>query len=220
MASYVSSLFAGIPLLSDRIFFPLSIIAAGLVVYVAFAAGPRSEAPNPLAGDPLQGFVIEGQDLQLVQSGPGLVHQFLRDEAGSAFIHTAAGQPPDLGIRSAGTFLTLLPEISEAWEGHTVHMSVKLRRPADNGSNNVFLRYYSMVSANSPAIDCQVSNDWQICELVYKIPVSDQPPNLSYIGIWPDTKGKSRYIDISQFTAFVEGVEQVGSSEPAAAEPN
>lgn len=207
-------------MLSDRIFFPLFIIAAGLVIYIAFAAGPRSEAPNPLAGDPLQGFVIEGQDLQLVQSGPGLVHQFLRDDVGQAFIHTAAGQPPDLGIRSAGTFLTLLPEISKAWEGHTVHMSVSLRRPTDNGSNNVFMRYYSMVSANSPAIDCQVSKEWQTCELVYQIPVSDKPPNLSYIGIWPDTKGKSRYIDIGQFAAFVEGVAPVSSAEPSTVEPN
>lgn len=192
-------------MLANRFFFPLFVLVIALVVYGAFAFGPRPDVtPGPLSGDPLAGFLIKGEDLRLLNSGPGLTDEIIIDREDGIFIRAAAGQPIDRGTPHAGTFLALRPDIGQAWQGHTLYISVALRRPELNGSDDVTLRFYAVEHGNSEAVHCTVTEQWTPCFTQHFVPPSDKLPNLSFIGIWPDTKGLGRSIDIQQIEVRVD----------------
>lgn len=191
-------------MLSDRIFFPLFVLVVVAVVYSAIAFGPRSESlDSPLSGDPLQGFTIEGDALGLLGSGPGMTEEFIDDPIDGKYVRTVSSQPTDSGVLHAGTAVTFLPKIGQAWQGHTVYFSVTMRKPALNGSDDVLLRFYYVGHGNGERVMCELTEQWQPCYTKHNVPVSDRPPNLSFIGVWPDTKGLSRYVDIKKIEVRV-----------------
>ncbi|MBL4596820.1 MAG: hypothetical protein JKX99_09620 [Robiginitomaculum sp.] len=201
-------------MLPDRFFIPLFLTIIGLTLYAAFVIGPQTPTTkSPLSSDPLAGFVIEDMALTLLDSGPGLTHKLINDPDDGLFIRAAAGQPPDQGTRSAGVFLALLPDIEQAWAGRTVHLAIELRQPPINPSQDVMIRYYSISRQNGPIVPCAVSAQWQTCHMSYTIPQSDEPPNVTFIGIWPDTKGLSRFIDVRRIEALLD---KPTSNEPLA----
>jgi len=192
-------------MVSDRTFLPFFVITFAVIIYSALAFGPRSNSTeSPLGGDPLNGFVIANDDLKIIISGPGISRELIDDPVEGVFIRTAAGQTPTQGQRSAGTFLGLLPDIGQALQGHTIYVAVTLRRPKENGSNDVMLRYYAVDRSNGKRVRCKVSENWTTCYTSHFIPVSNKPPNMSYIGIWPDTKGLSRFVDIKRIEVQID----------------
>jgi hypothetical protein len=90
-----------------------------------------------------------------------------------------------------------------AWQGRTVYFSVVMRKPAVKGSDDVLLRFYYVAHGNGERIMCEVTEQWQPCYTKHNVPVSDQPANLSLIGVWPDTKGLGRYVDIKRIEVRV-----------------
>ncbi|VAV99185.1 hypothetical protein MNBD_ALPHA06-1597 [hydrothermal vent metagenome] len=184
-------------MLSDRLFFPLLILVLGLIIYAAFKYGPSvSATQSPLSGDPMAGFLIEGADLRLIDSGPNLVRELINDPEEGYFVRSTAGAPLIKNPASAGIFLAMLPDIGMAWSGQTIHVAVELRQSAINPSSDVIVRYYAVGRGNGPVTPCAVSKQWQTCYMTYKVRLSDNPPNLSFVGIWPDTKGLGRYVDM------------------------
>ncbi len=192
-------------MVSDRIFLPLFILTLAVIVYSAFAFGPRPDnSKGPLDGDPLEGFVLEGDNLNIIGTGPGLTMEVIDDPVDGKFIRTASGQTPTQGIRSAGTFVAILPDLGQAWQGHTVYAAVTLRQSEENGSDDVMFRYYAVDRGNGKPVQCPVSKDWSACYLSHFVPTSDKPPNMSFIGIWPDTRGLSRFVDINRIEVQID----------------
>ncbi len=194
-------------MLPDRFFYPVFFLLVIGTIYAAFAYGPKSDPfENPMAGDPLLGFVITGDDLQLLRSGPGLTLERIQSADEGTFMRSAAGQGPAQGVPSAGIFLSLLPDIGETWEGHTITVQFELRKPEENGSDDAQIQYYSVGVGNDTPVSCPISTNWQICTLHHVAPILDSPPNLQFIGLWPDTKGLSRFIDIRKIEIFVDQI--------------
>jgi hypothetical protein len=204
-------------MLSDKFFIPLFLLAISAAVYGAFAYGPRpSEASNPLGGDPLAGFLIEGDGLRLLRSGPGLTLDFSNEEDGTVIASTAAGQPPNQGLQSAGTFLTFLPEIGSAWAGHTVFANFEMRMPEIHGSSDAYIRYYAIDLGNGVPVPCPLTTNWSQCSISHPVPTTDKPPNLHFLGVWPDTKGLSRYVEIRKIQISIDQpVNQPDQPDPA-----
>lgn len=183
-------------MLPDRIFFPLiALILAGMI-WVALAFGPTASDPaGPFSGNPKDGLLVKGKYLAIMQNGPGITHELVKEPDGETILRAAAGQRSD-EAPSAGVFITVPPKFAKAWEGHTLSISVKLRQPEDNPSSDVFLRYYAIAGGNSSPANCEVSPQWQECNLVYKMPRRKSRTGTQFIGIWPDALGLSRWIDI------------------------
>jgi len=191
-------------MLSDRFFFPLFVVIIVALIYGAVTFGPRSEAvESPLSGDPLLGFVIEGDALKLINSGAGMVDEFIDDPIDGKYVRTVSSQPVNSGVLHAGTALAFLPDIGEAWQGNTVYFSVVMRKPKLKGSDDVLLRFYYVAHGNGERVMCELTEQWQPCYTKHKIKVSDAAPNLSFIGVWPDTKGLGRYVEIKKITVQV-----------------
>ncbi|MBL4617204.1 MAG: hypothetical protein JKY46_05870 [Robiginitomaculum sp.] len=157
-----------------------------------------------MSGDPLLGFIIEGDALKLLNSGSGMADEFIDDPIDGKYVRTVSTQPADGVALHAGTALAFLPDTGEAWQGHTVYFSVVMRKPSIKGSDDVLLRFYYVAHGNGERVMCEVTEQWRPCYTKHKLQVSDKPANLSFIGVWPDTKGLGRYVDIKKIEVQVD----------------
>lgn len=183
-------------MVSDRIFYPLIALLFAGMIWAALAYGPTNTDPEgPFSGDAMDGFLINGKYMDMMQNGPGLTHELTETPEGETVVRAFAGaQFKD--APSAGVFLTVPPRFLKAWEGHKIQIAVYLRQPHEQPSENVILRYYATRGKNSKPTTCTVSTEWRECLLMYKIPLRKTSSGLQFIGIWPDTKGLGRGIEI------------------------
>ncbi len=184
----------------DWLFYLLMTVLVGVLVVFSIKYWPgRSQDPSPFAQPPAQGVSLSGKRLGMLQAGPGLTTALV-EEDGIVFLRAAAGQKPDEGLRSAGVFLTLPENYSEAFAGAPIELSLRVRAGGPNPSPEITIAYYSPGRGNSARTHCTLNVDWQVCTMTTQPPKITGKSDVDYAGIWPDLEGLSRTVDIREIT--------------------
>lgn len=198
--------------LPDWAFYPLAaLFGAGLIVFsLSFWPGQPQE-DGPFIGAPESGFVITGEHLSLLQTGPGLTAKLVdapkqagEQEQGDIkkvnwrVLRVAAGRSPEDGDRSAGVFLTLPARYSTAYAGKKIALTMVLRSAQPTPAPDAYIGYYALGREDSPHKFCALSAQWQACTLRYDVPAAKDHNDIDFAGIWPDPAGLGRLAEIRE----------------------
>ncbi len=207
----------GIP---DWLFYSLAALFAAILVFFSLQYWPgKPQDGGPFSGAPEDGFVISGTQLNLMQTAQGLTAS-LMEEDGVTFLRAAAGQAPDDGTGSAGVFLTLPLNFTNAFAQTVIELSMKVRSTGPNPSPKTMLSYYALGRASSPRTLCPLTANWQACTVLWQPPKAVKKTDVDFIGIWPDLEGLSRTVDILEVRVKrLDNIKPDTSKKPAAPTP-
>lgn len=194
-----------LPSLPDWAFFPLSALVIATMVYSALQFG--SDTQRSTEEIQAEGIVIEGDLLQGLVTGPGLVASFL-DDGGTTIARITASRGPLDGQQSAGVFYALAPHELEALQGFDLTIRYHIRRPPADTANGLRTAFF---------VPGMSQGDWRHSEVTRDRATVDfelSPPSCAWdfgwAALWPDWDNGANTIDLERIEIIVNAPADCG----------
>ncbi len=178
--------------IKDWLFFPLIILVAGIMIYIALFWGD-----GPKKGDPEDGWVIQGSDLNGLTKSPGTS---LKMNGVDAAIMTA-----DFTVdqtRSQGIFTTLAGDYALNYGGRELELIVRARAANENPAKKFQIAFLTV-----PAIKGRfgwrtfdLTNEYQDYKIKTKLAPFEVDDPVIYFGVWPDAEGKGGHMEVTRYS--------------------
>ncbi|GLQ21083.1 hypothetical protein ACFFUB_07025 [Algimonas porphyrae] len=177
----------------DRIFYPLA-----AMVIIAMVGLALSFAGNtPLSDQDIvnEGLSLTGPDLLALTISPGSNGTYV--EEGGGYMRLSQFTPKGEGPASIGVFLTLGPDYERAFSGRRLRVTLRARAPRIDALEQFESAYYPMESRRSDWFQFNLGPDWQDYTFDFMPPITDNPPNVDLLAIFPGVAGESRQMDLA-----------------------
>lgn len=183
----------------DFLFYPLTALVAGGVIYYALSFAEEYE-PIVLS----EGFSVSGEQLQHMLIPEQLEFSLVTDEQTGEVVavlksHANKKSAPP----SAGISVRLGADFEKIFNGKPLEMTVRARAGSSEATPLFEMGYFAVGGKSS---------DWQAFEPTptyqdYTVRVEKSAPldsaPVSYAGIWPDLEGFGRTLNISSITVKI-----------------
>ncbi len=185
--------------MGDRVFFPLALVIAGLIVFVAVrpALGALPTGPVSVGDGQYNTVIVEGNQLNRIEGGGEARIELVQSTEETALqIETAAGTLS--GDPRLGPHFPLAADLERQFSGFEMAITVRARPGEPPGATQMMVNYSTGREGES---------DWQVFELkpefddyrfVYKVPVKTGENGLDYLAIRPVTPDKTRNLLIER----------------------
>ena len=185
----------------DRIFYPLALLLAGLIVFLAVrpALGALPTGPVSVGDGQYSTVTVEGTQLNRIETGGEARIELVREQGATWLqIETAAGTLSD--DPQLGPHFPLAADLERQFSGFEMTITVRARPGDPPGATQMRVNYSTGREGES---------DWQVFDLkpdfddysfVYKVPVKTGENGLDYLAIRPVTPDKTRNLLIERVT--------------------
>ncbi|CAM3716082.1 hypothetical protein [Litorimonas haliclonae] len=185
-------------MIQDRFFYPLLILVIAVIVTVAMLPSCRDNLSE--AEIISEGYLMEGDDLALIQASPGTTVDFVGEtSAEPAYITAAAHLSRNSAPASAGVFAPLGSDYEQALAGRDLRMTLTARQGGTNPTSSFRMGYFTAGAGDSGWKAFDLTPEFQDYSFTFTPPVPTEAPDLDYFGVWPDEEGEQREMDISRF---------------------
>lgn len=185
-------------MIQDRFFYPLLILVIAVIVTVAMLPSCRDNLSE--AEIISEGYLVEGDDLALIQASPGTTVVFVGEtSAEPAFITAAAHLSRNSAPASAGIFAPLGSNYEQAFAGKNLRMTLTARQGSANPTPDFKMGYFTAGAGDTGWKRFDLTPEFQDYSFTFTPPVSSEAPDLDYFGVWPDEAGRQREMNISRF---------------------
>lgn len=190
-------------MLKDRFFYPIALALIAGIIWVALS---RAETSNVISADVCKlGYTIEGEDLILLESGPGTNYNYFGAQGENAayvslYSHIARDKadPP-----SAGVFAPIGYQYAQVFHGKTIRMTIRAkagrRRPLESFDTG----YFSVAAGSTQWQTFNLTDNFQDFSFDFSPRKVEPTEDIDYFGIWPGVKGKQTIMDVEKFQVTV-----------------
>lgn len=188
----------------DKFFYPFIVIfIAGMIIFaLSFGDGgtPSGTQIDPIA----DGYTAEGDSLRAVVASPGTTTELaLTPEGVPAYIIAAAHVRRNQIGGSAGVFVDLSPIYEAAFAEKELEITVRARKSANNPSEQFQLSYHTASVGDSRPYSFDLTGQFEDYTIYFTPNKPKGDPASDFVGVWPDTSGQSRAMDIESFRVRV-----------------
>ncbi|MEL6818585.1 MAG: hypothetical protein AAFP80_08055 [Pseudomonadota bacterium] len=135
-----------------------------------------------------------------------------REEGEKTMVITSSVDSPMNAGRTGGVSVTLPAEIEAAASGRTIEIKINAQQPVDNPSDQFAVAYSTAAVGNSGWRRFNLGVEPEDFSFDYDVP--NHPDNLNgqadYLGIWADTSGSGRGVQINDLTIRLVNEEPAG----------
>lgn len=189
-------------MIRDRFFYPLIAILVVVIVSIAMLPSCREDLSDKEIRT--QGYVVQGDDLALIQASPGTTVVVVGKTPNEpAFVTASAHLSRQAAPASAGVFATLGSDYERVFAGKTLKMTLTARQGDPNPTDAFRMGYFTAGPGDSGWKTFQLSPEFQDYSFTFAPPLPNAEPDLDYFGVWPDEDGQQREMDISRFKVEV-----------------
>ncbi len=177
--------------MKDWLFYPLIMILAGVLIYLALNWGE-----GPSYGNPENGWVVEGADLNGLTKSPGTTLTMKGvDKAILKGNFTAKEMP------SQGVFTTLSGDYSRAYGGRELELTIRARAADENPSETFQIGFFTVPPVKGRFFWRDFTPTPEYQDFTIKTRLEEFPPGkpVIYFGVWPDKDGKGGQIEVERF---------------------
>lgn len=189
---------------NDYIFYPLMLVAAGLMIGLPLylAGADRIGVADDIREN---GILIDGERLQTLAAGEGVSTSLMRDVDNRLFARVVASSPrgaPNL-TPSAGVFDALRPYELDAIAGQDLRVTYTLRASDDAGAQSTDLgffedglgqSYWRPHTLNPGISDYAITVDAPYCDITF-----------GFAGVWPGYADGANSVDLYAIRIEVTG---------------
>ncbi|MEL6257977.1 MAG: hypothetical protein AAFQ67_02830 [Pseudomonadota bacterium] len=170
-------------MLSDRFFFPLSILLAIAMVGLALvpAWGRLPDGPVSGGGKNYQKIIVDGVDLNRVRSPGRDDHALVRE--GERTWLVVNGATEELGRANDGPYIPLAADIEKQFGGREIQISVRARASAPATSAVMELNYEADAEHTSGWIVFSLGDTYQTQAFTFTPPPPSDALGLDFLGI-------------------------------------
>ncbi|MBR9835179.1 MAG: hypothetical protein GYB42_08320 [Alphaproteobacteria bacterium] len=198
-------------MLNDRVFFPLMLLVAVIMVGGALLVGSGQPACGPMGGaDSDQSYrivTIRGDDLcRIVAGGESEIELFEAEDGRSVVSIEMDGEAQRDAAESSPHF-KLGPDLETVYAGQTINITLMARPAARAGAVAFEAKYSTGRAGDSGWRQFYLEPDWQAFTFSYDVPekLLKQTVALDYLAIRPVAGDKPRGIWIESVTLEVQG---------------
>ena len=191
--------------MKDRFFYPIASVVIAAIIGLALLPGRGNRG---LSGAEIlaQGYVLSGNNLQHLTSGPGTLVGFANDEAGMVtHVIASTNLPKNMVAASAGLFGTLGPNYERAFGGKELKITVRARASGDNPLEQFQAAYFTGGAGSSGWKNFALTPEYSDYSFTFTPRKSEGKAGVDYIGIWPGIEGKGQTMDVKFFKVEVAG---------------
>lgn len=183
--------------MKDRYFYPLAIL---FVIGMIYGVLTFNNPAKPLSADDIrkQGYTLSGANLAFLTAASGTSFEMATSLEGSQYVVMRAHKTPEETDPSPGVFGTLIPAYDEAFSGREVKITVRARQGGEHPAQDVFIGYFSSNTVTGWR-RFALSSTYQDYSFNYVFPETLNKADYGYLGVWPDTEGKNRSVDVESF---------------------
>jgi len=190
-------------MLKDRFFYPL---ALALIVGMVWFALSRARISDIISADVCKsGYTVEGEDLALLEAGPGTNYDYFaaqRDNAAyvSLYSHIARdiAKPP-----SAGVFAPIGHQYAQVFHGKTIRMTIRARAGRRNALDSFDAGYFSSIAGATQWQTFELTDSFQDFSFDFSPRKAGITQDIDYFGIWPGVEGKQTIMDVEKYQIIV-----------------
>jgi len=190
-------------MLKDRYFYPLALALIAGMIWFALS---RAQLSDVISADVCKsGLTIEGEDLVLLQAGPGTNYEYFaaqRDNVAyvSLFSHIARDKadPP-----SAGVFAPIGYQYAQVFHGKTIRMTVRARAGRRNPLDSFDTGYFSLTGGATKWQTFELRDSFQDFSFDFSPRKAEPTQDIDYFGIWPGVEGKQTRMDVEKFQVTI-----------------
>ena len=186
--------------LKDRLFFPLAVLLAIGMVFIALSAGFGRLPTGAVTGDGVNydRITIEGEYLHKVYAGGDATTQLVKDPDGTYGLFISAQDQTLNDAAEFGPHFRLAQDLEVQFSGRRIRCTVTVKPAADRGATQVALNYSAGRIGES---------GWQILDLApgtkevsfeYDLPTIEGDQGVDYFGIRPVAPEKPRAIIVEK----------------------
>jgi len=178
--------------IKDWLFFPLMILAAGIMIYIALFWGD-----GPQKGDPEEGWVIQGAELNGLTKSPGTNLKMKGVDTALMWADFTADQQP-----SQGVFTTLAGDYARSYGGRNLELTISARAADDNPAETFQVAFLTVpaVKGRFGWRDFKLTNEFQDFKIKTELTAFEVDDPVIYFGIWPDAEGKGGQIEVKRYS--------------------
>lgn len=192
--------------MSDRVFFPLAILLAALLVLLALqpAFGRLPSGPVSVGDMDYSQVEVAGLQLNRLRAGGDADIELVRDgpEAPYLRIETLAGQLTEDPLR--GPHFELAADLEVQFSGFEMTIEVRARPGEERGAEQMMVNYSTGRDGESGWHVFDLKPDWETFSFTYRVPVKSGENALDYLAIRPVTPDKSRTLLVDA-VRFIRG---------------
>ena len=179
----------------DLYFYPLFILVVIGIVFLALQPGDR---PGTSVKDVVvEGYTLEGADLQKLTAAPGTFISFVDGQGDKPLLAVlASNNPRRFAPASAGVFGTLGPNYEKGFGGRELEIAITAKAGRVHPLESFKAGYFTVGDGDSGWKEFKLSEDFQ--DFIFNFtpnPPKGNPAN-DFIGIWPGDEGKSETMEL------------------------
>jgi len=178
--------------MKDWLFYPLVLLFVAVTIYFALHWGG-----DPNYGDPDEGWVVEGTDLNGLTRSPGTELSMKGVDKAILRANFRADEQP-----SQGVFTTLSGDYSSAYGGRTLELTIRARAADENPAETFQLALLTVppVKGRFGWRNHKATNEYKDFVIKTKLESFQSRDPVIYFGIWPDAEGKGGQIEIERIS--------------------
>lgn len=180
----------------DKVFFPLALLLAVVMVLVAVWPGIGRLPSGPVTGDGAnyERVTVEGAYLNKVLAGGDAITELVRDKSGTYLLYIRSDAETLGPDPEEGPHFRLASDLEQQFSGMRIRVTVRMRPADTQGAMQAKVNYSTGRSGDS---------GWQMFDLVpefsdfsfeYSVPVRSGEQGYDYLGIRPVVPSKERAI--------------------------
>lgn len=184
--------------MSDRLFFPLALLLAGMIVFLALDPLRHRPPSGPVSGGGrnAEDITVEGEELS----------RFLAGRLGSIEVHGEPGQPVILHLQRlaeqvfedprSGPHLELAQDVEFALSGRPIEVVIVARSTGEFPADTFEANYFAKAEGESGWQSFPLTREWAESKLNFTTPVRGNAESYDYFGIRPVAPDKRRTMEI------------------------
>ncbi len=184
--------------MSDRVFFLVAALVAGLMVYLAMTLGVNQLPNGPIGGGEsnYRNIIVEGDQLARIESGGEAVDLRRIGEGDDMTVEVYA----DFGALSddptRGPHFKLDADLEAAFAGRTLEVTITARPTDTRGAQMMFVNYSTGKGGDSGWLGFDLATEYSDYRFTYDVPKEVPVRGYDYLAIKPDVPAKSRGLEI------------------------
>jgi len=186
----------------DKLFFPLTVVLAGLLIFMALRPAMGALPTGPVSVGDLNYNQVTVDDIQLnrISAGGDVAIDLVRDDETEPSTHlrieTVAGTLSDDPV--LGPHFPLAEDLELQFAGYTLEVAVRAKPALPIGATQMKVNYSTGRDGESGWQVFDLRPDWHTFRFTYDVPEKVGENALDYLAIRPVTPDKTRAILIDQ----------------------
>ena len=190
-------------MLKDRFFYPIALALIAGIIWIALS---QAEISNIISADVCKsGYTVEGEDLMLLEAGPGTNYDYFGAQGENAayvslYSHIARDKadPP-----SAGVFAPIGYLYAQVFHGKTIRMTIRAKAGRRNPLDSFDTGYFSLTAGATQWQKFDLTDSFQDFSFDFSPRKVEPTEDIDYFGIWPGVEGKQTVMDVEKFQVTV-----------------